>query len=480
MTPYGPLGRVFAVKGEITAEDTSFLKNINDNLFDGNFLGGFYITGASGSPIGVSLVANAETYKDYKIIALNVEPGETYSVNRGAFKESDGYYYMKIITMNKTVEEIIKKGSTSTADVGSYGLNYASQNNDKTNQTFTTAAGDKSAWVMVSRFQETYAEVRKGGHVGLEFDQYGPIYQPDATLDVYSKQEAQTKAAEVSTTILQTRTKLRIVKDSNGFLILYPGVSGNYLGYQYRRFQNTTIRADIWRLTTIQIYGPDLTVLHQICPSGYDVEGVLKITGEADYIGSVHGDETFTDVFVYIDGLPSSVSAANFDIHADNIEFIVKSNITHADTTELAFVKTKIARFDWDGVHIKSQWKAAGAYTLDHVRGCLLSVNKVSGSVELIETYRDSFYDPIPKSIPPVSGTEGQLVPNNDVMTDFIMSSPILAARLWTGVRGGNSNKSTVTDFGDRIKPYIDCYVNEAVAADEIVFCETNFLILTA
>ena len=34
-----------------------------------------------------------------------------------------------------------------------------------------------------------------------------------------------------------------------------------------------------------------------------DNEGVLKIDGEADYVGSVHGDEITVDKYLYLDGI---------------------------------------------------------------------------------------------------------------------------------------------------------------------------------
>ena len=266
---------------------------------------------------------------------------------------------------------------------------------------------------------------------------------------------------------------IRIKYMSTGFLILYPSKSGDYIGYQYGRYKVDSVHVDVWRLKTVAVYDSNLIQKYLLCANSYDCEGVLRINGQSDYIGSVHGDEIGNSVKMIIDGKEYSTTD-NIDIWCKSIVFAVNSNVYEMDSDTLAFTKDKLTIFDRNGVTVTNKWKAINQYTLVHVRSCLVSINKYADDVKLVDRIYDTHKQLIPMAVPPVSGTASILYSDNKI-TDAYVVGDIASVELHAIERGGNQNNGMVNDMGSRIKPYIDCYVGETVQSGDVIYCKSNF-----
>lgn len=279
--------------------------------------------------------------------------------------------------------------------------------------------------------------------------------------------------ASIKMMVRKSDDDIRIKYTSTGFLILYPSKSGDYVGYQYGRYTVSSVNVDVWRIKTIYVYDKDLNQKYLLCSNSYDCEGVLKINDETDYIGSVHGDEVFTDVKLIIDGKIYSVTD-NIDMWCKNVSFFVKSNVYQQDSNVLAFTKDKCAMFDKNGVTVTNKWKAVNTYTLTHVRSCLVSINKYADTVKLIDSIYDTHKQLFPISVPDVTSTASILYSDNAIDDAYVVGD-IASLELHALERGGNSNQGMVNDMGSRIKPYIDCYVGATVQTGEEIYCKSRF-----
>ena len=187
----------------------------------------------------------------------------------------------------------------------------------------------------------------------------------------------------------------------------------------------------------------------------------------------MHGDEIGSDVKMIIDGKEHELSE-NVDIWCKKVVFAVTSNVYEADSSTLAFTKDKLTVFDKNGVTVTNRWNARNPYKLVHVRSCLLSINKYSDEVKLIDSIFDTHKQLIPISVPDVTSTTSILYSDNSI-TDAYVVGDITSVELHVLERGGNSNQGMVNDMGSRIKPYIDCYVGETVKSGDVIYCKSNF-----
>jgi len=451
--------------GSITAKKVDFIKYIDKSLFDGTFINGKYLQGVTGG--GLRLDTNA----NYKLIALPVKTNTKYTILKADSVAEDSNFWFKVGTSTQDVNTVL--GTSGTVLDGA--IKYTNTTLNTTSYSFTTGPSDKSVFINVAKYAEPYTEVLEGDYSVFQNSGYGKGKYIPNNVDIYSKDEVNTLTESVSKN--PKAKKIRVVSSAGDFLILYASPSGNYLGYRYGLYQVPDINVKVWKLKDVKIYDSKLVALYTLTNTGYDIEGVLKIDGEADYVGSVHGDEQFTSVYMYIDGFQKNTTDV-IDGYYDTIEFVVASDIYHADTTNLAFKKVKSALFDINGGHIKNKWLPTAQTKIYHVRGCLLSINKMSSTTKLINTYRDSVVNMLPKDVPAVTGTTSVIVEDAN-MVDCTISGDFINAKLWTGKRGGSNYTASIVDFGDRIKPYIDCYAGETVQANAPIYNETNFFITT-
>lgn len=259
-----------------------------------------------------------------------------------------------------------------------------------------------------------------------------------------------------------------VKKVSNTQFYIYRVCAGGMIRYKYHRNQNVSINLDTWQMGEIYLCDVNGSPLKRISSDGYDNEGVLSLKGESDFIGGIHGDEKFTDLCIFINGkqyTPENIP----NINAEEIRILVKSNITHADTTNVCMTKTKQTTFDITGVHVNNRWKLLEDLSISRVRAILLSVDKTC-----VNKYYDSNVHTFPVDIPASGGTW-----NDNNITDTYYQGDI-SAHVWCGERGGDKSmyNTEITDFESRMKSYFDCYVNYGAKSGEELYCQNNFNIM--
>lgn len=90
-----------------------------------------------------------------------------------------------------------------------------------------------------------------------------------------------------SETFWQNKTKIE--KTTNKFIF-----TSNGIVFDFRKTIDVSINQNCWRFVSVSKNGTELV-------SG-DIIGVLKETGESDYMGGVHGDESIVDFKILADG----------------------------------------------------------------------------------------------------------------------------------------------------------------------------------
>lgn len=417
-----------------------FEKNDTKNLFNGKY-SKYLMYGDSGS-IVLSKGKTARTY------ICKVKPNTTYTVIKSGKSER-----FVIATSSKKISGGTFDGAINVS---------ASYENQK---TFTTGKKDKYLYINVSnKSKEPNIEIYEG-----------TVSEAEDTYKIVGENPG--------------KNKIRIKKiGDNEFLILYAGESGNSVGYRYGLVTNPGIGVDVWRLIDTKIYDKKLNPIYTICEDWFDMEGVLKISGENDYVGGVHGDEKFSTVKIYINDMlfgqeKSSEELSNklpIDTYCSSVKFIVESTINHADSSTSAFNKVKTVIFNSEGVRIKNNWKALNDMTLTHVRGCMFSINKFSNGEKLISTYADSTVNKEPQKVPDVTDKSIDLIINKG-MRDCIISGDLVNAKIEVLELGGSLDgvNARITDFGARIKPYFDCYTETDVKKNEDLHCEFKYIITT-
>lgn len=250
-------------------------------------------------------------------------------------------------------------------------------------------------------------------------------------------------------------------------LYIYKRGRRGFIRYEYRHHVDESINLDTWRLGNIHLCDSSLDIVDTISTAGADNEGVLRIVGEDDYIGGVHGDEQYTDFYMFIDGEEYTMDTVG-NMSCEEIRFIVKSNIMHCDTSDVCMEKVKQTTFDNSGVHVNNRWKLLEDLSIYHVRAVLLSVNKTC-----VSKYYDSNVYIIPEVVPDSGGGRS----NSDMTDTYYMGA--ISAHVWCGERGGDKSmySASIADFGDRLKSYFDCYKDYDASEGEELYCQNNFSI---
>ena len=448
----------------VTSIKTDFLDQKNLVVF-GDFISGKKIQGDAGS--GMSLLNDV----NYHILAINVKTNTTYTlVLPEDLGLEDGYYWLKVATSTQTKEDILNNFSNFYTFDG--GFKYTKTDGYLRSLWVNTGANDKCIFIQLSKYKKpTYLEFLEDKVNGRMYSSY--IDSAFPLFNCYSKVEVDNKLANIG----NDDNKIFVTKaDSGTYVTIYYKYLKGYIGYRYGVYGDGAINLNTYRLIDIKTYDFEFNPQYIISDAPYDNEGVLKVKGEADYIGGVHGDEKSPILSVFIDNkMVNFTDIPSSGIYCDEIKFIVASDIYHCDNqTSIAFKKTKQTYFDKDGVHINNKWIAQHTIELEHVRACLLSVNKVDSTTKLIDYYYDDKVVTTPTSVPAVNDNYTILATDKNINNVFLTG--LIQCQVW-GVRGGNDSElySQITDFGSRIKPYFDCYTGRTVNTGDVLACQNNF-----
>ncbi len=459
------VGKINLQNNSVTPEKTIFLEQKN-LAFTGEFLHGKKIQGDAGS--GMFLLENNNFY----ILAINIDPNTTYSlVLPEDLGLEDGYYWLKVATSTKPKEDILSNFNNNYNFDGSF--KYSKTDAYLEALWINTGESDKSVFIQLGKYKKpSYLEFLKDKVHGRRYKDYMDSVFPN--FNCYSRKEVDDKFNNVGEI---NNEKIFIKKEQNNtYISIFYKYKKGYIGYRYGAYGDGSINLNTYRLIDIKTYDFNFMPQYTISNPPYDNEGVLKIKGEADYIGGVHGDEKNPLLSVFIDGKMVNFNDV-IETYCDEIKFIVSSDIYHCDNkTNIAFKKIKQTYFNKSGVHVNNRWIAQGNIELEHVRACLLSVNKFNDSTKLIDYYYDDKVIMTPQSVPPLNSNYTVLA--NNPFIDNVFLTGLIQCEVW-GVRGGDEKDfySQITDFGDRIKPYFDCYTGKILKQDDILTCENNFII---
>lgn len=259
-----------------------------------------------------------------------------------------------------------------------------------------------------------------------------------------------------------------VKKVSDTLFYIYRNCASGKIRYKYHNNVDSNINLNTWQMGEIFLCDASGNGLKQISADGFDNEGVLKIKGESDYVGGIHGDEQFTDLAIFIDGkeyTPETIP----NVNADEVRICVKSTITHADTTNICMNKTKQTTFDSAGVHVKNRWYLLEDMTISQVCGNLLSINK-----SCIAKYYDSNVHTFPEPIPETGGDWLDI----DITDTYYMGD--ISAYVWRGETGSPEDNIgvNIADFETRMKSYFYTYMNYSASNGEVIYTNNHFNIL--
>lgn len=171
-------------------------------------------------------------------------------------------------------------------------------------------------------------------------------------------------------------TKLNLAKftatKSATSLSIYMGP----LKYEVNKYNNSTIRAvDLWRTNACWVWDGSA---YQTIWEDSDSDGVVKISGEGDFIGGYHGDETQTMFKLFIDGIEYSDDAIFSDKEFNELIIYAESDVYHCNTSAtpdvVAFKRNKILKFNKDGYTTENYWVAQQDLTCEISYFGMLSV----------------------------------------------------------------------------------------------------------
>lgn len=418
----------------------------NANLFDGVFVDG-YISGSSGA---VRINKNDVG----KIVAVNVAPNTTYSIIKESIEQENGNSWFKLISFTESVESVLNSlsGGWSNHADGSVEMLMTGPDVNLLNYTFTTGNNDASVFVLVSRAIEPYVEFVKGEWTVPRFFSYDIKLVDDL------------KANKI------------LVKKYTDSIVVYRMFGSRYVGYKFSEYIDININSDVWRLVDISVYDRDLNVLYTVNPYTSDTEGVIKIQGEADYVGSVHGYEQYNAVFFYVDGAEKDFSEIE-NCYCDSFKMVVSSVINHADSDTKAFDKIKQTEVTKHECSIINKYVCAEAMTIDRIRLTANIPKYVDGKL-LVTKYGDKRITPILADVP--SETTEQFDLNySEKLRDCILTGERfnISVEVDEKLTGGNDTRGRISDFGTRLKPYFDAYMAQSVAANEVLYASYKIVI---
>ena len=418
-----------------------------ENLFNGVYVKDRYLAGGSGT-------MSLKYSEAYDMIVVDVKPNTTYTILKEETPKQGDYYYFKLATDSRKYEDIDYNTTLN-------GIHHSSTTFHTSKYTFTTTATDRTLLLNVAKDKlHPYVEILEGEHTRFQLNEYGrKLYQLNDNV----------KAQEVE----ETPNGLYVESDGSIVTVIPPSTSDNKIVYEFSQHVNSSINLDVWRLSNIYYYDKIKGKRYSIT-SG-DNEGVLRIQGQGDYVGGIHGDEVMTDLHVFKNGV--AVNLGDLNGYVDSIEFVTGTDVYNADSTVQAFRKERSVLIDSQGVHIRTEWRPLDTFTLGHTRATLLSIHKLTDTdnIKLIDTYRTTT-NMLPLPVP----AEGETVtmPNDESIDWISFNGGAVSAKIWNIDRGNSvNNKGTVTDFGYRLKAYIDGYISEVVTPDDIVVDEHSFII---
>lgn len=280
--------------------------------------------------------------------------------------------------------------------------------------------------------------------------------------------EVQTKEVKTEKKPSEEHEKrlIEVFKNNDAIKIFVPSKKdeNRYIGFTYERIIREDSYLDTWVQYKTGIYnkvGAAYNTEFMVSSGESDNEGVLRIDGESDFIGGLHGYDIMESLEMIIDGEKVDLSE-NFKHEAKKIEIVNQSRVLHDQTIDSpenkAFSRYKKHVWTLDNMTLEGKWKAEDVTTVGSSKLSDFSVNKENNSVEVIKY-----------------GENNLLGEKIDVSKDFKGSelekqrNGITEQSLWGDKSSFKVTLSTdwemdkypnsfgyIEDFGDRAKIYFD------------------------
>lgn len=155
------------------------------------------------------------------------------------------------------------------------------------------------------------------------------------------------------------------------------------LKYEINKYNDSSTRAYMWRSNACRVLDEN-GAYHTIWADS-DSDGIVKISGESDFVGGYHGDETENLFHLFVDGVEYAESSTFENKPFNEIVLYVESNVYHCNTSQtpdvVAFKRNKTITFNNEGYTVENYWTAQENLTCEIAYIGMLSVenNLING-----------------------------------------------------------------------------------------------------
>lgn len=158
---------------------------------------------------------------------------------------------------------------------------------------------------------------------------------------------------------------------------------------ELRKITDANINVEVWRIYTGWIVADDGTTVGLWQSS--DADGVIKVNGEDDFLGGIHGDEIMSAVHLLIDGVEQTLGTVFTAIDANTVDLYVESDIYHCNTSDSAdrvcFKRSKHIQFKDNEYTVSNTYVAQEAVNLITAFLGMLSIDLQKNGTTLINGY---------------------------------------------------------------------------------------------
>ena len=288
------------------------------NLFDGNYISGYGLTGHS---LSMKFTTNDNCNS---IAIIKVKPNKKYSIiieDKGA--ESTGNRYFKGAFYNGIYtrpSELVGKSITPVFS-DTDGTKYIK------NKTVTTLEDTTYMIVMTALTTQPFLQVFEGDITDFTTHSYSNRYL-----------------------LNDIRKDLSIKYNSDSEYDICFGK------YSMKLFYSELESADMhnWNIGKIY-YGSEIIV-----PAGTDIIGPIKISGDADFLSGVHGSSTTTTLQVYCDGVKTTLDD-NLNKKCDKITIFMVDECRSEKTLEHVFDRYVTIEITKNKIHICNMFKCVSS-----------------------------------------------------------------------------------------------------------------------
>jgi hypothetical protein len=181
---------------------------------------------------------------------------------------------------------------------------------------------------------------------------------------------------------------------------------------------------------------------------GVDLDGVVKIQGESDFIGGYHGREQALETVILIDGKVLDIATAFSEKQFDSISILSTSSVYHRPDSAAGaevFGRKKRIVINRKGITISNRLMALDSLTLETVYMGMLSCYKTLDNIKQLDGFM--FEDDLQQR----PYTELPLPPHDTKIGYMTIPESVMKLEILQDNFNGNMH---MVDYTDRIKLY--------------------------